>query len=354
MRSKNNLINTVLIFGLCLTNIVLKAQTETFEGGSNLATTFTTNGKQFALSGLQISNVPTLGASSSNFFLETPFGTVSTGGTISRAGQTASFRVTSFAGWTSNDKGNSFKAGVNVQFTGNILGGGTVTQTFTINPTGNSGAQWHEGLTFNGTFQAANLTSLQVTILSTGVAGNYIALDNLVFSNITLPIELTTFATNTEGSKNNLTWATASEVNNKMFEIERSYDGKDFTSIGQVKGNNKPSNYQYVDYAPFNTTYYRLKQIDNDGTETYSKVITATLKSGKSLKVYPTLVSNGVLTVSSLRGDEATEGGDFAIYNVFGQQVQSGKTAQRLDVSTLAKGTYILKVGTELAKFVRQ
>ena len=65
------------------------------------------------------------------------------------------------------------------------------------------------------------------------------------------------------------------------------------------------------------------------------------------MKVYPTLVSNGILTVD-------TEGGDYDIYNIVGQQVQSGKTTQRLDVSALAKGTYILKVGAEQAKFVKQ
>jgi Domain of unknown function (DUF4082)/Secretion system C-terminal sorting domain len=165
---------------------------------------------------------------------------------------------------------------------------------------------------------------------------------------VTLPIELTQFDANTEGSKNNLTWTTASETNNKHFDIERSTDGTTFHNIGQVKGNNKPSSYQFVDNQPFATTYYRLRQIDFDGTETYSKIVSVVQTGkGRGLKIYPTLVSN-VLTV------DYTEGSLFQVINLLGQQVLVGKTTQQLDVSALPQGTYVLKVGTEVAKFVKQ
>jgi hypothetical protein len=172
-----------------------------------------------------------------------------------------------------------------------------------------------------------------------------------------LAAELVEFDANTEGSKNHLTWRTASELNNSHFDIERSTDGKTFHNIGQVKGNNKPSSYQFVDNQPFATSYYRLRQIDFDGTETVSKVVSVELKGkGKGLKVYPTLVSNGILTVA-LAMNEATEGGqlrDFSVMNLLGQQVLVGKTTTQIDVSALAKGTYMLKVGSEVAKFVKQ
>lgn len=169
---------------------------------------------------------------------------------------------------------------------------------------------------------------------------------------VALPIELISFdVQNTEGSKNQLTWTTASEKNNSHFDIERSTDGTTFHNIGQVKGNNKPSSYQYVDAAPFTTSYYRLKQVDFDGTTTYSKVVSVEQKGkGKGLTVYPTLVSNGILTID-------TEGGqlrDYSVMNLLGQQVLVGKTTKQIDVSALAKGTYMLKVGSDVAKFVKQ
>ena len=45
---------------------------------------------------------------------------------------------------------------------------------------------------------------------------------------------------------------------------------------------------------------------------------------------------------------------DFQIFNLLGEQVQSGQTAQRLDVSALPKGNCAIKVGTEYAKFLKQ
>jgi hypothetical protein len=167
-----------------------------------------------------------------------------------------------------------------------------------------------------------------------------------------LPIELVSFdVQNTEGGKNHLTWRTESEKDNSHFDIERSTDGNTFHNIGQVRGNNKPSSYQYVDAAPFTMSYYRLKQVDFDGTETYSKVVSVEQKGkGKGLKVYPTLVSNGILSVD-------TEGGQlraFSVSNLLGQQVLVGTTTQQIDVSRLSQGTYVLKVGSEVAKFVKQ
>jgi Secretion system C-terminal sorting domain len=166
-----------------------------------------------------------------------------------------------------------------------------------------------------------------------------------------LPVELLYIAAFTEEDKIKLSWATGVEINNDAFIIERSQDGKTFTKIGTVKAQGKASDYAFMDNTPFSTNYYRLRQIDFDGTETLSKVVSVELKGkGKGLTVYPTLVSNGILTVD-------TEGGqlrDFSVMNLLGQQVLVGKTTTQIDVSALAKGTYMLKVGSEVAKFVKQ
>jgi hypothetical protein len=119
-----------------------------------------------------------------------------------------------------------------------------------------------------------------------------------------------------------------------------------------VKGNNKPSSYQFVDNQPFATTYYRLRQIDFDGTETLTNIVYVTQKGkGKALAIYPNPVSN-TLTVDNTEDDE--EVGNFQILNLLGQQVLTGKTAAQVDVSALPQGTYLLKVGAEQAKFLKQ
>ncbi len=183
------------------------------------------------------------------------------------------------------------------------------------------------------------------TVTITGITGS----PSCRYNNGVLPVELLSFSgKNTEGGSR-LAWATASEMNNKHFDIERSTDGTTFHNIGQVKGNNKPSSYEFVDNQPFATSYYRLKQVDFDGKETLSKVVSVELKGkSKGLKAYPNPVSN-ILTV------DYTDEADFQILNLLGQQVLTGKTnGQRLDVSALPQGTYILKVGTDVANFVKQ
>jgi Secretion system C-terminal sorting domain len=65
------------------------------------------------------------------------------------------------------------------------------------------------------------------------------------------------------------------------------------------------------------------------------------------LAVYPN-------PVSSLLNVVYTEGSSFQILNLLGQQVLTGKTASQVDVSALPQGTYILKVGAEQAKFLKQ
>jgi hypothetical protein len=148
---------------------------------------------------------------------------------------------------------------------------------------------------------------------------------------------------NTEGSKNYLTWRTASETNNSHFDIERSTDGTTFHSIGQVKGNNKPSIYQFVDNQPFATSYYRLRQIDFDGHFEYSKIISIAQKGENQISVYPN-PSNGVFSIA---GAEELEDEQFTLINSIGQTLFiSIQNDQPLDLSAYPLGVYYLRVAS--------
>jgi hypothetical protein len=65
------------------------------------------------------------------------------------------------------------------------------------------------------------------------------------------------------------------------------------------------------------------------------------------LRVYPT-VSSGILTI------ETAQVTDYQIFSLMEQQVFNGKTGQRIDVSFLPQGTYIVRVGSEQALFVKR
>ncbi len=95
--------------------------------------------------------------------------------------------------------------------------------------------------------------------------------------NVILPIELLYFSAKKVNNKIEITWATAQENNNQSFEIQRSTNGFDFITIENVQGKNDlqmTQEYKFFDIDfPNKQLYYRLKQIDLDGTPTYFKMV---------------------------------------------------------------------------------
>jgi hypothetical protein len=107
-----------------------------------------------------------------------------------------------------------------------------------------------------------------------------------------LPVKLLSLQASASGNDVLVTWSTASEINNKGFEVESSTDEVNFNYVGFVKGaNNSQSvrNYSLTDANAMNTNvgnviYYRLKQLDNNGRFTYSNVV-AVNKEGEGKDV---------------------------------------------------------------------
>jgi len=102
------------------------------------------------------------------------------------------------------------------------------------------------------------------------------AIDNITVNNTTLPIELVDFNVQNFKTYNILKWSTATEYNNEKFEIEKSDNGNTWIKLDEVKGAGMSvtqMNYSYIDYNPNTTDYYRIKQIDFDGTFSYSPIV---------------------------------------------------------------------------------
>jgi hypothetical protein len=116
-------------------------------------------------------------------------------------------------------------------------------------------------------------------------------------------VEMTYFKGDNQGKVNRLTWETATESNNDFFDVERSFDGKNYQSLGRVKGHGTTSstnNYDWTDpsVSGVSVVYYRLKQVDFDGTFAYSNVVAlVNKKAALSTKIFPNPVSNTDLTV---------------------------------------------------------
>jgi hypothetical protein len=164
-----------------------------------------------------------------------------------------------------------------------------------------------------------------------------------------LPIELTSFNAKSNNSKTNLFWQTASEKDNSHFAIERSNDGDVFSKIGEVKGKGNSTvtqNYQFTDATPTKgINYYRLLQVDFDGTESVSKTVSVNFdaRGQNKFKVYPTLVKDNITV--EIEGDSKSE---ISVSDLTGRAILTqnteGPSAQVLNLGALPNGLYILSV----------
>lgn len=162
-----------------------------------------------------------------------------------------------------------------------------------------------------------------------------------------LPIELVSFTALPEKYRVELSWTTASEINNDYFTIERSINGSDWYLVQRVDGAGNSTaliNYQIVDPNPANgISYYRLKQTDYDGIEKVFPAQQVTLDFGGKYSIFPNPVSD-YLYVNSV--DEL--GFRVSCYNSIGQKVlandiiagQSGI----LTISDLPDGVYFVSI----------
>ena len=122
------------------------------------------------------------------------------------------------------------------------------------------------------------------TVTVTDACGTSRTADFVITNDCILPVELVAFSGQKQNNTILLDWNTASEINSDYFLIERSADGLSFISIATLKaaGNSDVANrYQFSDTTAEENTiwYYRLKQVDFDGTSYYSRTIAVQTKS---------------------------------------------------------------------------
>lgn len=114
-----------------------------------------------------------------------------------------------------------------------------------------------------------------------------------------LPVQWLTFDVKKTERSSTLTWTTAREFNNAGYEVQRSSDGRLFTTIGRVRPNTNPVRevftYQYIDILPLDgINYYRIRQTDIDGSEQYSPVKTLWFGNTVATTFWPNPVNEGL------------------------------------------------------------
>jgi len=179
-----------------------------------------------------------------------------------------------------------------------------------------------------------------------------------------LPVTWLYFKGKTVSKDNILDWATANEQNSKLFEVERSLTGTNFSRIGTINatGNSSQTNtYQYtdrnIDRLNSKFMFYRLKQIDLDGKFNYSNIVRLRYdeKNTANTIVYPN-PTPGSITI--LVGSNTLIGTVAALYDINGRLLENIKisnSSQQVDLGKYVNGVYFIRLSNkEVLRIIKQ
>jgi hypothetical protein len=180
---------------------------------------------------------------------------------------------------------------------------------------------------------------------------------------VALKAEITSFTAKKNANTSVISWLTASEKDNAVFQIERSSNATDFSPIGEAKGagnSNVLNTYSFTDLKPvFGVNYYRLKAIDYNGTVTLTQVVSVNFssKGGDKTAVYPN-PANDVVRVDYTATDAATtviQVTDLTGRVIISQNVAINKGANLLplNIASLPSGAYLVKINNDITRFIK-
>ena len=218
---------------------------------------------------------------------------------------------------------------------------------------------------------AGNVSNLQfrfsftTTNSSSCTAAQNTKIDDFwVGANFKLPIQLVYFDVSRQKGKPTVTWSSLSEQNNHYYSLERSTDAKVFTEIKKIHGfgtgtTDKKIEYKHIDLNPLpGTNYYRLRQVDLDGTQTIYPSKSIFIAPEKTI-VFPTLFQR---TISVLFKDPPSLSNQWQLINTNGQLITRGQFSdknvqQEIHFGDLVPGVYSFlingKEGKQVFKLIK-
>jgi hypothetical protein len=175
---------------------------------------------------------------------------------------------------------------------------------------------------------------------------------------VAIPVELTSFTANVVNETIVLYWSTATETNNLGFEVEKRA-GNEYRAVGFVNGfgtTTQPQDYTFVDdNAEIGSNYYRLKQVDFDGSYSYSNEIEVDFSGPVFYSLeqnYPNPFNPSTKIVFNLAADSKVT---LKVFDVLGQesanlissQLDAGKHELTFDASLFNSGVYFYRIDAE-------
>ncbi len=181
----------------------------------------------------------------------------------------------------------------------------------------------------------------------------------IVSSGGPLPIQLTSFTGSYSNGVADLNWQTSQEINSNYVELFRSFDGIDFVSVTKVKsaGNsNTIRNYSFQDHivnASGSHVYYRLKQVDNNGKETFSSIVSLSTGVAKGVSIFPNpFTKNFTVSLGSTKTTFATlkvlnTGGQLLYTTIINLNKGNNSIVINNLPSSIGSGIYYVKIAND-------
>lgn len=167
-----------------------------------------------------------------------------------------------------------------------------------------------------------------------------------IASSAVLPVTLSAFTVKLTGTRADINWATDMELNASRYEIERSIDGMNWSTVGSVKAYGTASvvsRYAFTDVLKINgTVSYRLKMIDTDESFAYSPIKTLRADAGFDMNIYPNPATNYVVISSKSHPEKM----NVQLISQSGQVLKqnSGTGNINFTVSEFGQGNYFVRV----------
>lgn len=171
-----------------------------------------------------------------------------------------------------------------------------------------------------------------------------------------LPLTLLSFNGTTMEEGIELSWTTSHEEAMVQFEIQHSTDGLSFAPIGTIQGygpSTVSQQYTFIhDTGNIGINFYRLRQVSPDGSIDFSDTIAVQIKQDvKAIRIYPNPAQHTLNIEQDLSGSL-----EYNIMSTFGEIVATGMITtdqQAIDLAALGQGVYILKIESEVFKFLK-
>jgi len=159
-----------------------------------------------------------------------------------------------------------------------------------------------------------------------------------------LPLTWVYFVANKTGKYVGLDWQIANGINNDHYDVERGFDGVQFSKIGTVKADNNATKYTYDDYTPAfdKANYYRIKEVDKDGRFFYSPIRKVVFNDQNIIAISPNPAHN-ILNINAPGRNNV----QVSIYDFTGRKVNATTLTNGngvINITSLAKGLYTVTV----------